>query len=54
VAFGALYSAAGYDAAWLAMAACTVLAAVVMWLAARESGRALGRQARPDTPNPPF
>jgi predicted MFS family arabinose efflux permease len=38
-AFGALYSAAGYEAAWLAVAACTGLSAFVMWLAARESGR---------------
>ena len=35
--FGALYAEAGYGAAWLAVAGSTVLAALVMWLAARES-----------------
>ena len=35
--FGALYSEFGYDAAWLAVAASTVLAAFVMWLAAQTS-----------------
>jgi predicted MFS family arabinose efflux permease len=33
--FGALYAEAGYDAAWLAVAGCTVLAALVMLLATR-------------------
>lgn len=37
-AFGALYSHYGYDTAWLAVAASTLLAAGVMWLAARAGG----------------
>jgi predicted MFS family arabinose efflux permease len=36
-AFGALYAEAGYDIAWLAVALSTLLAAAVMWLAARTS-----------------
>jgi predicted MFS family arabinose efflux permease len=34
-AFGAVYSEAGYSAAWLTVAGSTILAAGVMWLAAR-------------------
>jgi MFS family permease len=38
-AFGAVYAEAGYDAAWLAAAATTLLGAGVMWLAARANWR---------------
>ena len=34
-AFGALYAQPGYGTAWLAVAAMTLLAAAVIWLAAR-------------------
>jgi predicted MFS family arabinose efflux permease len=34
-AFGALYAGAGHSAAWLAVAATTLLSALVIWLAAR-------------------
>jgi predicted MFS family arabinose efflux permease len=39
IAFGALYAEAGYDAAWLAVAASTLLAAGVFSLAARANRR---------------
>lgn len=45
--FGALYAEAGYSAAWLAVAACTLAAAGVMWLAAR-SASGSGARAQPD------
>jgi predicted MFS family arabinose efflux permease len=51
VAFGALSSEAGYDVAWLTVAGTTVVAALVMWLAARESLRASGH---PDPNSPGF
>jgi predicted MFS family arabinose efflux permease len=38
-AFGALYTEVGYSAAWLAVAGLTLLAAAVMWLAARADRR---------------
>jgi predicted MFS family arabinose efflux permease len=38
-AFGAVYAHYGYDTAWLAVAASTLLAAGVMWLAARADRR---------------
>lgn len=38
-AVGALYAEAGYDAAWLAAAASTLLGAGVLWLAARADRR---------------
>ena len=37
VLFGAILSEGGYDAAWLASAGCAVVAASVMWLAARSA-----------------
>lgn len=36
-AFGAIYSEAGYDAAWLAATGCSLVAALVMWSAVRSS-----------------
>ena len=38
-AFGLLYAQAGHEVAWLAVAAMTLLAAAVMWLAARADAR---------------
>ena len=46
VAFGALYAEYGYDTAWLAVAACTLLSAGVMWLAARADRRLRAVTAR--------
>jgi predicted MFS family arabinose efflux permease len=37
--FGVLYAHAGHEAAWLAVAGMTLIAAVVMWLAARADER---------------
>jgi cyanate permease len=45
-AFGALYAHYGYDTAWLAVAASTLLAAGVMWLAARADRRMQALSAR--------
>jgi predicted MFS family arabinose efflux permease len=45
-AFGALYARYGYDTAWLAVAASTLLAAGVMWLAARADRRVRALSAR--------
>jgi predicted MFS family arabinose efflux permease len=41
-AFGALYASAGHGAAWLVVAGSTLLAAVVIWLAARADRQARG------------
>jgi predicted MFS family arabinose efflux permease len=45
-AFGALYAQYGYDTAWLLIAASTLLAAGVMWLAARADRRVRALSAR--------
>jgi len=45
-AFGALYASAGHSAAWLLVAGSTLLAAVVIWLAARADQRSRALSAR--------
>ena len=45
-AFGALYAGAGHSAAWLVVAGTTLLAAAVIWLAARADRRVRALSAR--------